>query len=210
MASWRGQGRRGRPRRAEAAVDKGTPEQQARRIRLAAGGDPAMTEYPLGLLLGRQLITGEQHEAGCYYAYLYARTIGGGQVSCGFLYQQVASVWTGPEEVSEETQAKIESLFRLGKNRLLAAGRRLCDAAENVVVFGRMPRLLNTRGRRPDSAWRADATELEAIRRGLDVLVACYGRAAGRTGRMEAHKAPSMAAKPRAEIYLDSHRKIVV
>jgi len=210
MASWRGQGRRGRPRRAESAVDKGTPEQQARRLGLAAGADPAMTEYPLGVLLARRLISADQHEAGCYYAYLYSRVIGGSHVSCGFLYQQVASVWARPEAVSEETQAKIQSLFRLGKNRLLAAGRRVCDATENIIVFGRMPRFLEVGTRRPNSAWRADATELEAVQRGLEALVAGYGRAAGRTGRMEEHRAPSMSAKPNAEIQLDSHRKIVV
>jgi hypothetical protein len=210
MASWRGLGRRGRPKGERPAIDKGTPEQQARRLRLAAGADPVLTEYPLGMLLARHLITGEQHEVGCYYAYLYARTIGDGQVRCGFLYQQVASIWIGSEEISDATQAKIESLFRLGKNRLLAAGRRLCDAVENVAVFGRTPRFLNASDRRPDSAWRADATDLEAVRQGLDVLIACYGRAAGRAGRMEEHKAPSMAANPGPEIPLDRHRKIVV
>jgi len=210
MASWRGTAQRGRPKIERPELDKGTPEQQARRLRLSAGADPALTEYPLGMLLARHLISGEQHEAGCYYAYLYGRTIGTGQVTCGFLYQQVASMWIGSEDISEATEARIESLFRLGKNRLLAAGRRLCDAVENVAVFGRCPRFMNAADRRPGSAWRADAAELEALRLGLDTLAACYGRAAGRTGRMEEHKAPSMAANAKTEIPLDRHRKIVV
>jgi hypothetical protein len=210
MASWQGMSRRGRPKMDRPEVDKGTPEQQARRLRLSAGSDPVLTEHPLGILLARHLITGEQHEAGCYYAYLYRRTIGTGQVSCGFLYQQVASIWIGSEEVSDTTEARIESLFRLGKNRLLAAGRRLCDAVENVAVFGRIPRFMNTADRRPGSARRADSAELEAVRLGLDVLVACYGRAAGRTGRMEEHRAPSMAANTGTKVSLDKHRKIVV
>jgi len=210
MASWRGTAGRGRPKIERPETDRGTPEQQARRARLSAGADPALTEYPLGILLARHLVSGEQHEAGCYYAYLYGRAVGAGHVSCGFLYQQVASIWIGSEAVSEATEATIESLFRLGKNRLLAAGRRVCDAVENVAVFGRAPRFLNAADRRPGSAWRADAAELDALRRGLDVLVACYGRAAGRTGRMEEHKAPSMAANARTEIFLDRHRKIVV
>jgi hypothetical protein len=50
---WQGQGRRGRPNRDRPDIDRGTPELRAHRERLAAGGDPALTEYPLGLLLAR-------------------------------------------------------------------------------------------------------------------------------------------------------------
>src|SRR6185369_8353700 len=75
---------------------------------------------------------------------------------------------------------------------LLAAGRRVCDATENLVVFGRLPRFLDTAGRRGAAARRADAVELAAVRTGLEVLAACYGRAASRTGRMETHRPASL------------------
>ena len=42
-----------------------------------------------------------------------------------------------------------------------------------------------------------------------DMRIAVMG-AAGRMGRMEEHKAPSMAANARTGIPLDTHRKIVV
>ncbi len=186
-------GRRGRPREERRQRDEGTPELQGRKAAMAAGGDPALTEYPLGLLLLHGFIGAEQHEAGCYYAFLYGRAIGRTHVGCERQYRQMMAGW-GPDRgpLPDEAQAQIESLFRQGKNRLLAAGRRVCDATENVVVFGRAPRFLHDTGRKSAPVCRADAIERESLHAGLDVLVACYGRAAGRAGRMEEHKAPSM------------------
>jgi hypothetical protein len=190
--AWQGQGRRGRPSRNGPVVDRGTPELRAHRERLAAGGDPALTEYPLGLLLARGLVSREQHEAGCYYAFLYGRSIGRTQVNCSYLFGAQAAGYADRHDLTEAELAKLQALFRQGKNRLLAAGRRVCDATENLVVFGRLPRFLDGGRRRPQSAWRADEAELAAVRLGLEVLVACYGRAAGRLGRMELHKSPSL------------------
>jgi len=189
---WQGQGRRGRPNRDRPDIDRGTPELRAHRERLAAGGDPALTEYPLGLLLTRGLVSREQHEAGCYYAFLYGRSIGRTQVDCSYLFGAAAAGYADRHDLTEAELAKLQTLFRHGKNHLLAAGRRVCDATENLVVFGRLPRFLDGGRRRPRSAWRADETELDAVRLGLEVLVACYGRAAGRLGRMDLHKSPSL------------------
>jgi len=190
--NWKGRGRRGRPNSDRPIIDRGTPELQAYREKLAAGGDPALTEYPLGLLLARGLVSREQHEAGCYYAFLYGRSIGRTQVNCSYLFGTQAAGYADRHDLTEAELAKIQSLFRQGKNRLLAAGRRVCDATENLIVFSRLPRFLDGGRRRPQSAWRADETELAAVCLGLDVLVACYGRAAGRLGRMDLHKSPSL------------------
>jgi hypothetical protein len=191
-SNWQGQGRRGRPFCDRPLIDRGTPELQAHRARLAAGADPAATEYPLGLLLARGLVSREQHEAGCYYAFLYGRAVGRTQIDCSYLLGALAAGYADRHDLSEAELANIQSLFRRGKNQLLAAGRRVCDATENLVVFSRMPRFLDTSRRRPSSAWRADETDLAAVRLGLDVLVACYGRAVGRLGRMDLHKSPSL------------------
>lgn len=189
--SWRG--RRGRPRQDRPETDLGTPEQQARRAVLAASGDPALSEYPLGLMLARGLVGREQHEAGCRYGFLYGRVIGKGEVSCAGIYDRLAAdVRPDRPMASEESEARDQALFRLGKNQLLAGGRRVCDATENIVVFGRPARFLDLHGRRGAAARRGDAAELAAVLAGLDALVACYGRGAARRGRMEAHKAPSM------------------
>jgi hypothetical protein len=190
--SWQGQGRRGRPNRERPIVDRGTAELQAHRARLAAGGDPVLAEYPLGLLLARGLVSREQHEAGCYYAFLYGRAVGRTQVNCSYLFGELAAGYADRHDLTEADLAKLQSLFRKGKNHLLASGRRVCDATENLAVFGRMPRFLDAGRRRPPCACRADEAELAAVCLGLEVLVACYGRAAGRLGRMDLHKSPSL------------------
>lgn len=189
---WQGRGRRGRPNLDRPVIDRGTPELQAHRERLAAGGDPALSEYPLGLLLARGLVSREQHEAGCYYAFLYGRSIGRTQVNCSYLFGAQAAGYADRHDLTDAELARLQSLFRRGKNNLLAASRRVCDATENLVVFGRFPRFLDGGRRRPESAWRADETELAAVCHGLEVLVACYGRAAGRLGRMDLHRSPSL------------------
>src|SRR3972149_2713330 len=68
---------------------RGGAEAQARRARRAGGPDPALSEYPLGLMLARRLVSAEQHEAGCHYAFLYGRTIGRTQVTCDRYYRQM-------------------------------------------------------------------------------------------------------------------------
>lgn len=189
--SWR-RGR-GRPKSDRPETDLGTPEAQARRARLAGPGDPSLAEYPLGILLARGLIGPDQHEAGCYYGFLYGRAVGRTRLSCAAIYERLASESRGDmAPANEDEERRRQELFRLGKNRLLAAGRRVCDAVENLVVFSRAPRFLDAAGRRGAAARRGDAAELAAVIAGLDALVACYGRGAARRGRMEAHRAPSM------------------
>lgn len=161
-------------------ADRPNRHRQGRRGRTAIGGEPAFTEYPLDLMLSRGLVSREQHEAGRYYAYLYGIASG----------RAPTSARPGPTEAQG---AEIQALFRQGKNRLLSAGRRVCDATENLVVFGRHARFLDAGRRRSNGAGRADATELDSVRRGLEILVACYGRAAGRLGRMDLHTAPSLS-----------------
>jgi hypothetical protein len=194
VKNWRR--RRGRPRQERPDTDLGTPELQARRALMIQAGDPALSEYPLGIMLARGLIGREQHEAGCYYGFLYGRVIGKGAVSCAGIYDRLAAeVRPSRPMASEESEARDQALFRLGKNQLLAAGRRICDATENIVVFGRMARFFDITGRRGAAGRRGDAAELAAVLAGLDALVACYGRGAARRGRMEAHRAPSMIGR---------------
>lgn len=190
---WR---RRGRPRLDRPTTDRGTPEQQARRATLAGPGDPVLSEYPLGIMLARGLITSEQHEAGCFYAALYGRAIGRAQLSCAHVYRRLLAESGRGKELDDKGQEHMERLFRDGKNRLLAAGRSICQATENLVVFGRPARFLANR-RTNELRRGADFAEYQAVLAGLDVLVASYGRGAGRRGRMEVHRAPSLASGQR-------------
>jgi hypothetical protein len=151
----------------------------------------ALTEHPLGIMLARGLISREQYEAGCQYATLYIQTVAPTTARVASHYRRLLAEGWGGQEIAEEDLCRLQALFRLGKNRLLAAGPRIVRATENLAVFGRPARFLSrsakmTLKRGPDFA------ELEAVLDGLSVLVACYGRGAGKRGRLEMHRAPSM------------------
>jgi hypothetical protein len=164
MRALASQVRRGRPRKERTASDRGTPEIQAYRRKLASGGDPAMAEYPLGMLRMRELIDRDQLEAGCRYAYLYRQAVGRVQVNCDHLYRELLAVSGSGSERPEDQQARIEAQFRAAKRRLLAEGRRICEATEDVAVFGRIPLIFHG-----GAAGKA-ARQLSAIRAGLDAL----------------------------------------
>jgi len=191
MAVWR---KRGRPKLDRPTHDGGTPEVQARRALLASGGDPALTEHPLGIMLARGLISGEEHEAGCYYAMLYAKAVARTHLSTAHIYQRMLAESGRATTLDDKSQEHVERLFRQGKNRLLAAGRRISEATENVAVFGRSARFLD-RSRPADLRRGADFAEFQAVLEGLAVLSACYGRGARRSGRMETHRAASLASR---------------
>jgi hypothetical protein len=63
-------------------------------------------------------------------------------------------------------------------------------------VFGRAARFLDSR-QTAQLRRGADYSEFQAVLDGLAVLVACYGRGAGRRGRMETHRAASFAPSKR-------------
>jgi len=109
--------------------DRGTPEQQLRRAVLAGGGDPRLTEYPLGLLLAREFINDEQHNAGLHYAGLYRACIGGGK-----LRQPV-----GPRDMSPEADLAVQGRFEEATGALLDAGKRAKAQVDNVAVFEFFP-----------------------------------------------------------------------
>ena len=142
-------------------------------------------------MLARDLISREQYEAGCQYATLYIQTVAPTTVSVASHYRRLLAEGGGGQEIEEEDLRRLQALFRLGKNRLLAAGRRVVAATENIAVFGRPARFLS-RSATMTLKRGADFAELQAVLDGLSVLVACYGRGAGRRGRLETHKSPSM------------------
>ena len=204
MAIWR---KRGRPKLNRPDNDSGTPELQARRSALVGAGDPVLAEYPLGIMLARDLISAEEHEAGCYYATLYAKAVARTSLSCAHIYRRMLAESGRAQELDDKSQEHIERLFRHGKNRLLAAGRRVSEATENLAVFGRSARFLD---RRQTAQLRrgADHGEFHAVLNGLAVLVACYGRGAGRRGRMETYRAASLA--PAKECRMRDSAKFVI
>ena len=68
--------RRGRPKKNRPLRDKGTPEQQIRRLTLVNGGDPTLSTTPLDIMYARQIIEPVQYNAGLTYWYLHTKVFG--------------------------------------------------------------------------------------------------------------------------------------
>lgn len=164
--------RRGRPRTRPAKIDPGTPELQRHRQAAAGEADPCLAENPLALMAARGLITAAQAAAGGYYAVLYRRAVGRPYLSCAAHYQRLAVNYVPlPPDFDDEAEAEARRLFRLGKERLLAAGHRAARATEELIVFGTKPPFLVNRQSRD----KASDALYRAILAGLDALADCYG-----------------------------------
>ena len=61
--------KRGRPKKDKPLRDKGTPEQQIKRLALVNGGDPTLSTTPLDIMFARRIIEPDQYNAGLTYWY---------------------------------------------------------------------------------------------------------------------------------------------
>ena len=68
--------KRGRPKKDKPLRDKGTPEQQIKRLALVNGGDPTLSTTPLDIMFARRIIEPDQYNAGLTYWYLYTKVFG--------------------------------------------------------------------------------------------------------------------------------------
>ena len=127
---------------------------------MVGDANPALSEYPLGVLLARGIVTQEQHDAGVKDAFLAGRVLGRTKP-----YRPDAA---GASVTGDETLTpKMEERWREAVDRLLLCGRRCKDAVDNVVVFHRFPSWL---GRpRPRAS---DTREFDALIDSLTVLAA--------------------------------------
>ncbi len=166
--------KKGRPRCERPAIDRGTPELQARRARLVGQGDQSLASYPLGVLLANGDIGEEAHQAACRYAWLYGFVLGRTGAA--------ARAWMGApaaeaREFPEALAADIESDFRAAAGALAAspAGKR---ALENLVIFSGEPRWM-----RPVAPGLADVAAAKAFHDALGALARHFRlRAAVRAG----------------------------
>ena len=138
--------------------DRGTPEAQARRYALIGTADPALAEYPLGVLLARGVITGEQHDAGCHYAYLAGRVLGRTKP-----YR--ADQGGSGAALNEVAIDAIERRWHQAVRTLLDAGRRAKDEVDNVALFERLPSWVGA-----ESPRLGDARSCEELVAGLEAL----------------------------------------
>jgi len=148
--------KRGRPPSARPAIDRGTPELQARRGRLGGSADQPLVSYPLGTLLANGDIGEEAHQAGCRYAWLYGFVFGRtGAAGQSWAHAPKGTARELPREIAEA----VERDFRAAATRLAMkpTGKR---QLEELVVFGREPRWM--RPVAPTIADVADAREFHA------------------------------------------------
>ncbi|SLN31952.1 hypothetical protein [Oceanibacterium hippocampi] len=175
--------RRGRPRKsglrepngrlALVAEDRGTVENQRRRAWLAQGADPALTSYPLGILLANDAISDAQHQAGCRYAWLFSIAIGRASTaaqSFDRLERGTRRIPTGALEAMEPTssddwRAAREREFREAAAELVSTGRQVKALIDETVIYQHCPRWLF-----PKIPTNTDVTEARALLLGLDTL----------------------------------------
>jgi hypothetical protein len=133
-------------------------------------------EYPLGVILARGLIREVEHNAGLEYERLHRRveqprnphSCLGAMVPAG---EGTIAIGGGP---SPQTQA----LYLRLREAVRAAGTRTWGQFQDIVVYQHWPRFLDT-GQRPPAAWQADKRDLQALIRGLDIVVRVLDLRAG-------------------------------
>lgn len=161
--------RNGRLRERSPARDEGTKELQSMRAWLAGYGDPALTSYPLGVLLANNEITEQQHQAGCAYAFLHAVVFGRPSIAA-VSFERTQKGWTGDwdDDWLAAQEAKLRNLGR----RLKGHPARLRMVVDNVLVYERTPRWM-----RPVRPRVSDCREAALFVLGLDLLSGTRKRA---------------------------------
>lgn len=193
MKAFASRRRAGRPKSERAAADQGTPEIQARRLLLARGADPVFAEYPLGLMLVRNLVNADQHWAGCRYGMLYRLSVGRTQVTYNRLYEALAGGSGETRAFDADSLAEARERFLAAKRHLLAAGRGVARAVEDLVVFNAWPRFLNETRAANDNLKSEAEGDLKLVRQGLDVLLTGFRKS---TQTDSSLKSPSAKNNP--------------
>ncbi len=175
--------RPGRPRKVNLVVpgarpepkptgrDKGTERIQREQQWYAEAKNPALAAYPLGIMLANEVISHQQHEAGCYYAYVYGRVFGRTSIvhhMAVLLKERGAAIGDADDERALQI---LEDHYREGSTAIESCprGRRMMELIENAVVYQRIPRWLMPVAPRP-----SDFTDAKLTIQALQCLVDVY------------------------------------
>lgn len=146
-------------------VDRGTTELQDLRAWWAGDGDPALTTYPLGVLLANSVIGEPQHTAGCHYAWLHWAVYG--RPSVGAVSFDLRSPGRGDPPDRKAENVKLKQL-REGFDRAIRAGemsRRGLRVLDNLVIHEHMPRWM-----RPVIPRGSDVADARCVVEALGIL----------------------------------------
>lgn len=182
---------RGRPRqdvaqrepngRAQRDADRGTTELRDRREALVGADNTGdkRAGYPLGILFLRGAVKAADHQAGLLYAALHA-VVWGNSTPKSHLANLVAGLTGTPSLIDDADREKrlISAADRLGKANaaVLALGtRRPYDILQNIVVYERELRFMDSARARTPAAWQADQRDLDALQEATDALAKEWG-----------------------------------
>lgn len=150
-------------------ADKGTAELQRMRKWLAGQGDPALADYPLGILLANNDITEQHHQVACRYAFLHSVVYGRASVAAAS-FERIAKSWSG--DWDDRWLADREAELTRLTERLKGEPARLRMVLDSVVVYERTPRWM-----RPVRPRISDVREAELFAQALALLASGAGRA---------------------------------
>lgn len=128
--------RKGRPKKPKIKTDEGTEQLRNHKALLLGKPrkgekiNPALAEYPLGVLLARNLINTDQEEAGTKYAVLYAKSI-----------RMMRQLGFDPGRfiLLEDDEARIEKKYMECRKRLRRCGVHVQHLVENIAVYRVLP-----------------------------------------------------------------------
>lgn len=154
--------------------DRGTPELQVYRAMLVGDPRDPRASYPLGILWARGKILEADHRAGLTYAALRVLAIG---MARDRIPSHLAIIVTGlgsrssPAPDDPKTwRIKYERQFGAVRQVLRQRGSRVLHVTDNIALYERPLRFMDSARSRSPSAWLADERDVEALEDGLAAL----------------------------------------
>ena len=135
--------KRGRPKKDKPLRDKGTPEQQIKRLALVGGGDPTLSSTPFDIMFARGIVNPEQYNAGLTYWYLYTRVFGKPfpQSNTSKLLSPINT--RSVENIVKRRDVEHQSLlFDCCAFIVREAGQRAYNLMSSIIVFQEHPNYL--------------------------------------------------------------------
>lgn len=137
--------KRGRPPQGLPWSETGTAELQRKKAELTRGGNPQLSVEPLGVLLARELIDGDQYAAGQWYAALQALSYGTASYTTTQLAREVHSSLMAdtdldnPVEYTEDDYERFLARYRKAREQLHHCGTLCATIVDSICLYKEMP-----------------------------------------------------------------------
>jgi hypothetical protein len=152
-------------------VDHGPPEVVQKRMLDAGKGDPALTSYPLGLLLANGVIEQPEHDGGCLFALHHSIAFGKPTITAA----RMENVSRGTSDWEDEGRVvRSKTLYRGAEIALKHHSEAYFVAVRSAAIYEQRPSW--TEVRVPDYR---QIREAFALLDGLKVLAVEFGKRRG-------------------------------